>query len=442
MLKFILTGGRALEGSVDVSGAKNAVLPIMAAAMLTSDEVVLEDVPDLLDVTTMRRVLETMGARITRTGSVLRIQAPAVPSAEAPYDLITKMRASIVIMGPILRRAGYIRIPPPGGCAIGSRPINWHLKGLEALGARISMDHGFLDARAERLRGARIYLDFPSVGATENIMMAAVCAEGTTVLENAAQEPEIVDLANFLNEMGGRIRGAGTNVVQIQGVSSLRGATHSIIPDRIEAGSFILMAAACGGDVLVRNVIPAHLRPLLAKLQEMGVSFCEKDDGIRVWGEGRLRAVDIKTQTHPGFPTDLQAPALALLTRAQGTSVITETVFENRFMHVEELRRMGADIRVDGRSAILRGQENLSAATVTASDLRAGAALVLAALTAEGVSEIRNIYHIDRGYEGMEAKLRGLGADIRRVPAAAQPENDIPAPGAAERGNKLCLLPR
>jgi UDP-N-acetylglucosamine 1-carboxyvinyltransferase len=438
----MLTGGRPLKGSVDVSGAKNAVLPIMAAAMLTGDEVVLEDVPDLLDVTTMRGVLEMMGARIERAGHSLRIQAPAVLDIEAPYELISKMRASIVIMGPVLRRAGHIRIPPPGGCAIGSRPINWHLKGLEALGARITMDHGFLDARAERLRGARIYLDFPSVGATENIMMAAVCAEGDTILENAAQEPEIVDLANFLNEMGGRIRGAGTSVIQIKGVKTLTGTTHCIIPDRIEAGSFILMAAACGGDVLVRNVIPAHLASLLAKLQEMGVSFQEEDDGIRIWGDGRLRAVDIKTQTHPGFPTDLQAPALALLTRAEGTSVITETVFENRFMHVEELRRMGADIRIEGRSAIVCGQERLSAATLTASDLRAGAALVLAALTAEGTSEIRNVHHIDRGYEGMELKLRGLGAAIRRAPDGEQPGGEAAAPAAAERGARLCLLPR
>jgi UDP-N-acetylglucosamine 1-carboxyvinyltransferase len=413
-LDFVVNGGRALKGSVEVSGSKNAVLPIMAAAMLTSDEVVLEDTPDLLDVTTMRRVLENMGGQTTRSGHTLRICVPAVTNIEAPYDLITKMRASIVVMGPALRRAGRIRIPPPGGCAIGSRPINWHLKGLEALGARIGMDNGFLDARAERFCGARIYLDFPSVGATENIMMAAVCAEGLTVLENAAQEPEIVDLANFLNEMGGKIRGAGTNVVHIEGVRSLHGATHSIIPDRVEAGSFILMAAACGGDVLVRNVIPAHLSPLLAKLEEMGVSFCEKDDSIRVRGNSLFHAADVKTQAHPGFPTDLQALMLALLTRARGTSVVTETVFENRFMHVEELRRMGAEIRVEGRSAVVRGRENLSAATVTASDLRAGAALILAALTAEGQSRIRNIHHIDRGYEGIELKLQGLGADIRR----------------------------
>jgi UDP-N-acetylglucosamine 1-carboxyvinyltransferase len=436
-LKFIVNGRRPLEGSVDVSGAKNAVLPVMAAAMLTSDEVVLEDAPDLLDVTTMCRVLEAMGGRTVRSGHTLRIRVPAVEDIEAPYDLITKMRASIVIMGPVLRRAGRVRIPPPGGCAIGSRPINWHLKGLEALGARISLDHGYLDARAERLRGARIYLDFPSVGATENIMMAAVCAEGTTVLENAAQEPEIVDLANFLNEMGGKIRGAGTNVVHIEGVRSLHGATHSIIPDRVEAGSFILMAAACGGDVLVRNVIPAHLHPLLAKLEEMGTPFCEKDDGIRVRGNGLFRAVDVKTQVHPGFPTDLQAQMLALLTRARGTSVITETVFENRFMHVDELRRMGADISVAGRCATVRGRESLSAAQVTASDLRAGAALILAALTAEGPSEIRNIYHIDRGYEGIELKLRGLGADIRR-----ESRTETIASGLTERGKNLCLLPR
>jgi len=277
------------------------------------------------------------------------------------------------------------------------------------------MDHGFLDITAPRLTGTRIYLDFPSVGATENIMMAATCAQGTTIIENAAQEPEIVDLANFINEMGGKIRGAGTNIINIEGVKEFHGTTHTVIPDRIEAGTFVLMAAACGGEVLVRNVITAHLKPLLAKLDEAGVVYKEEDEGIRIISKGCYNAVDVKTQVHPGFPTDLQAPILAMMTLAKGTSVITETVFENRFMHVDELKRMGANIKIEGRSAIVQGVESLNAATVAATDLRAGAALVLAALTANGTSEIREVYHIERGYENLEGKLRGLGAEINKV---------------------------
>jgi len=410
--KFLVTGGKELQGKVDVSGAKNAILPIIAASLLTADKIVLEDAPDLLDVQVMGKVIESLGGKVKRNGNKMQIINKEIESIETPFDLISKMRASIVIMGPLLARKGRVRISHPGGCAIGSRPINWHLKGLECLGAQVRMDHGFLDVSAPRLKGARIYLDFPSVGATENIMMAASCAEGTTVIENAAQEPEIVDLANFLNEMGGKIRGAGTNIIYIEGVKELHGTTHTIIPDRIEAGTFILMAAACGGEVLVRNVIPAHLKPLLAKLDESGVIYREEDDGIRVIGRGCFNAVDIKTQVHPGFPTDLQAPMLAMLTRAKGTSVITETVFENRFMHVDELKRMGADIKIEGRSAIVQGIENMNEATVVASDLRAGAALILSALTANGTSEIRDIYHIERGYENLEGKLKGLGAEI------------------------------
>lgn len=412
MSKFVVTGGKELEGKVDVSGAKNAVLPIIAASLLTSDKIILEDAPDLLDVQVMAQVIESLGGKVKRKNKKLHLEIKDVANIEAPYDLINKMRASICIMGPLLARQGRVRISHPGGCAIGSRPINWHIKGLEQLGAQVRMDHGFLDISATRLYGARIYLDFPSVGATENIMMAAATAEGTTILENAAQEPEIVDLANFINEMGGKIRGAGTNIIYIEGVREFHGTTHTIIPDRIEAGTYILMAAACGGEVLVRNVIPVHLASLLAKLDEAGVVYREEDDGIRVIGKGHYHAVDIKTQVHPGFSTDLQAPMLAMLTRAQGASMVTETVFENRFMHVDELKRMGADIRIEGRSAIVHGVEALHPATVSASDLRAGAGLVLAALTANGTSEIREIHHIERGYENLDAKLRGIGADI------------------------------
>jgi len=413
--KFLVTGGKELQGKVDVSGAKNAILPIIAACLLTQDKVVLEEAPDLLDVQVMSQVIESLGGKVKRTGKKLHISIKEIGSIETPFDLISKMRASIFIMGPMLARMGKVRISHPGGCAIGSRPINWHLKGLESLGAQVRMDHGFLDVTAPRLKGARIYLDFPSVGATENIMMAAAYAEGNTIIENAAQEPEIVDLANFINEMGGKVRGAGTNIVYIEGVKEFHGTVHTVIPDRIEAGTFILMAAACGGEVLVRNVIPAHLKSLLAKLAEAGVIYREEDDGIRIIGKGCYNAVDIKTQVHPGFPTDLQAPILAMLTRAKGTAVITETVFENRFMHVDELKRMGADIKIEGRSAIVQGIENMHAATVVASDLRAGASLILAALTANGTSEIREIHHIERGYENLDQKLRGLGAEITKV---------------------------
>lgn len=415
MSKFLVTGGKELQGKVEVSGAKNAVLPIIAASLLTSDKIVLEEAPDLLDVQVMSQVIESLGGKVERKGKKLHIWVKEIGNIETPFDLISKMRASIVIMGPMLARKGRVRISHPGGCAIGSRPINWHLKGLESLGAQIRMDHGFLDVSASKLKGARIYLDYPSVGATENIMMAAVYAEGTTIIENAAQEPEIVDLANFINEMGGKIRGAGTNIISIEGVEELHGTTHMVIPDRIEAGTFILMAAACGGEVLVGNIISTHLTPLLAKLDEAGVVYKEEDDGIRIISKGNYSAVDIKTQVHPGFPTDLQAPIMAMLTRAKGSAVITETVFENRFMHVDELKRMGADIKIEGRSAIVQGIANLHAATVVASDLRAGAALILASLTANGTSEIRDIQHIDRGYENIDTKLRGIGAEIIRA---------------------------
>ncbi len=409
----MVTGGQPLEGTVTVSGAKNAVLPIIAASLLTREPVQLDDVPELVDVNLMGEVIQALGAKVERSGSQLKIHVAEIANIEAPHDLVSQMRASIVIMGPLLAREGRVRISHPGGCAIGSRPINWHLKGLEALGADVRMDHGFLDVRGT-LRGARIYLDFPSVGATENIMMAAVLAKGTTTLENAAQEPEIVDLANFLNEMGAKVRGAGTSIIRIDGVQELSGTSHTIIPDRIEAGSYILMAAATGGDVLVQNVISDHLNPMLAKMEEAGIPFREEDDGIRIFSEGHYRAVDIKTQVHPGFPTDLQAPFMALLSKGHGMGMVTETVFENRFMHVDELKRMGADIKIEGRVAIVQGVSKLTGAPVTAADLRAGAALILAALSAEGTSEISGVQHIDRGYEHIEEKITRIGGVIRR----------------------------
>ncbi|MEA4902709.1 UDP-N-acetylglucosamine 1-carboxyvinyltransferase [Desulfitobacterium sp.] len=414
MSKLIVTGGNPLEGTITVSGAKNAVLPIIAASLLSSEPLQIDDAPHLLDVDVMCEVICSFGSRVKRVGSQLFINTPEITDIQAPHELVSKMRASIVTMGPLLARTGHVRISHPGGCAIGSRPINWHMKGLEALGAEVRMEHGFLDVRASVLKGARIYLDFPSVGATENIMMAAAGAEGTTLIENAAQEPEIVDLANFLNQMGGKVRGAGTSVIHIEGVHEFRGATHTVIPDRIEAGSYLLMAAAAGGDVLVQNVITDHLKPLLAKMNEAGIDFKEEDEGIRVRGNGHYHAVDIKTQVHPGFPTDLQAPFLALLCTAEGTGMVTETVFENRFMHVDELKRMGADIKIEGRSAIVQGVERLTGAPVTATDLRAGAALILSALTAEGETEISGVHHIDRGYEDIEHKLKRIGANIRR----------------------------
>jgi len=417
--KFIITGGKPLEGTITVSGAKNAVLPIIAASLLCAEPIQLDDAPDLLDVNVMNQIISALGATVERNGSTLKIHARDIDCIEAPYDLVSQMRASIVTMGPLLARNGHVRISHPGGCAIGSRPINLHLKGLEALGAEVVMDHGFLDVSSKGLKGARIYLDYPSVGATQNIMMAAAMAQGTTIIENAAQEPEIVDLATFLNEMGGKVRCAGTSVIHIEGVREFHGATHTVIPDRIEAGSYLLTVAATGGDVLVQNVIADHLKPLIAKMEEAGVHMVEEDDGIRITGEGIYNAVDIKTQVHPGFPTDLQAPFLAFLTRASGTGLITETVFENRFMHVDELKRMGADIKIEGRSAIVQGIQRLNAAPVTATDLRAGAALILAALTADGTTDIREIHHIDRGYEKVEEKLSGLGANIIREESSA-----------------------
>ncbi len=417
MERLIVTGGKKLSGSIKVSGAKNAVLPIIAASLLGTTTSRLEEIPALEDVGTISEVLRQLGVSVAaEEAGTLIVNSGELSSCEAPYEFVRKMRASFLVMGPLLARAGQARISLPGGCAIGTRPIDLHLKGFEALGAEIVLGHGYIEARArQRLKGARIYLDFPSVGATENIMMAACLAEGQTVLENPAEEPEIVDLANYLNAMGARIRGAGTNVIRIEGVRELKGTTHAVIPDRIEAGTYMVAAAITGGDVWLENALVEHLKPVTAKLKEAGVAIEEKIDGVMVRGAGAIKAVDIKTLPYPGFPTDMQAQFMALMTVAGGTSVITETVFENRFMHVDELKRMGASVKIEGRSAIVEGVANLTGCPVKATDLRAGAALVLAGLIAEGKTEISCIHHIDRGYEDIVGKLSNLGADIVRV---------------------------
>lgn len=417
MERLIVKGGNRLVGTVKTSGAKNAVLPIIAASILGTSPSRLDEIPALEDVRTICAVLECLGIKVDASEPhTLKIDSREITSCEAPYELVRSMRASFLVMGPLLARKGYARISQPGGCAIGTRPIDLHLKGFEALGVKIEQGHGYIEASApEGMTGANIYLDFPSVGATENIMMAAAMANGTTVLENPAEEPEIVDLANYLNQMGARVRGAGTNVITIEGVSELHGVQHSVIPDRIEAGTYMIAAAMTGGDVIIENVLPEHQKPLIAKLREAGALVEEDIDRIHVGGSGRLKAVDIKTLPYPGFPTDMQAQMMAMLSVAEGRSKITETVFENRFMHVVELNRMGANITTEGRSAVITGPAHLTGCTVRATDLRAGAAMILAGLVAEGATEICDIYHIDRGYEEIAAKLTRLGADIKRV---------------------------
>ena len=417
MERLIVKGGNRLVGTVKTSGAKNAVLPIIAASILGTSPSRLDEIPALEDVRTICAVLECLGIKVDASEPhTLKIDSREITSCEAPYELVRSMRASFLVMGPLLARKGYARISQPGGCAIGTRPIDLHLKGFEALGVKIEQGHGYIEASApEGMTGANIYLDFPSVGATENIMMAAAMANGTTVLENPAEEPEIVDLANYLNQMGARVRGAGTNVITIEGVSELHGVQHSVIPDRIEAGTYMIAAAMTGGDVIIENVLPEHQKPLIAKLREAGALDEEDIDRIHVVGSGRLKAVDIKTLPYPGFPTDMQAQMMAMLSVAEGRSKITETVFENRFMHVVELNRMGANITTEGRSAVITGPAHLTGCTVRATDLRAGAAMILAGLVAEGATEICDIYHIDRGYEEIAAKLTKLGADIKRV---------------------------
>lgn len=404
-----------LKGNVRISGAKNSALPILAASLLGTEDIILEDVPRLKDVQIMCEVLTSLGSTVEYLAEdVIKINSANVNKYETNYELMSKMRASFLVMGPLLTRLGKTKNSLPGGCAIGTRPIDLHLKGFRALGATIDTNHGNINAYADKLIGDKIYLDFPSVGATENIMMAAVMAEGETIIDNAAMEPEIVDLSNFLSKLGADIKGAGTSTIRIKGVKELGGARHPIIPDRIEAGTFMVAAAITHGDVIIDNVISNHIKPVIAKLREAGCTVIENGDSVRVIGNENLRPIDIKTLPYPGFPTDMQAQFMALMTMLNGTSVAIETVFENRFMHVDELKRMGADIKIDGRSAILQGVKTLTGAPVKASDLRAGAALVLAGLVAEGVTEIENIYHIDRGYDGIEEKFSKLGAKIYR----------------------------
>ena len=418
MEKLIVKGGNRLVGAVKTSGAKNAVLPIIAASILGTTPSHLDEVPMLEDVHTISEVLKCLGLSVecSPEKNVLDIDSTEITSYEAPYELVRTMRASFLVMGPLLARIGKARISMPGGCAIGARPIDIHLKGFEALGVKIEQGHGYIEASApEGLKGTSIYFDFPSVGATENIMMAASLAEGTTILENAAEEPEIVDLANYLNKMGARIRGAGTDTIRIEGVDKLHGADYTIIPDRIEAGTYMIAAAMTGGDVVVENVLPEHQKPLIAKLREAGAVVEEDIDKVRVIGKNPLKAVSIKTLPYPGFPTDMQAQMMAMMVIAEGRSKVTETVFENRFMHVVELNRMGAQISTEGRSAVIDGPCKLTGCDVRATDLRAGAAMILAGLVAEGTTRIGDLHHIDRGYENIVAKLKKLGADIERV---------------------------
>ncbi|MBB6732971.1 UDP-N-acetylglucosamine 1-carboxyvinyltransferase [Cohnella zeiphila] len=419
MSKIIVRGGRPLKGTVRVHGAKNSVLPILAASLLAEQGAcVIHDVPALDDVTNIIEVLAALGVQSKRSGDQVHLHAAKLTSFEAPYELVRKMRASFLVMGPLLARLGRVRLSLPGGCAIGTRPIDQHLKGFEAMGAEIGFGQGAIEARVNgKLRGAKIYLDIASVGATENIMMAAATAAGTTTIENAAKEPEIVDLANFLNAMGAKVRGAGTGVIRIEGVERLAGVEHAVIPDRVEAGTYMVAAAISGGDVYIEGAIHDHLGPVVAKLEEMGVRVESDENGIRVVSRRPLRAVDVKTLPYPGFPTDMQAQMMALLLHAEGTSIVTETVFENRFMHVEELVKMGATIKVDGRTAVVSGGSGLVGAQVCATDLRAGAALICAALAAEGTTEVSGIHHIDRGYVDIVGKLVALGADVYRAPS-------------------------
>lgn len=418
MDKLIVRGGNRLVGTVKTSGAKNAVLPIIAASILGETPSHLDEIPKLEDVRTICGVLKYLGVKIDDSKEhELVLDTSRITAYEAPYELVRTMRASFVVLGPLLARMGHARISQPGGCAIGSRPIDLHLKGFEALGAKISQDHGFVEAYAPNgLKGADIYLDFPSVGATENIMMAACLAEGTTTLENPAEEPEIVDLANYLNQMGARIRGAGTDVIRIEGVKHMHGAEHTAIPDRIEAGTYMIAAAMTHGDVIIENVLAEHQKPLLAKLREAGVLIEEDIDRIHVSCPGELKGVNVKTLPYPGFPTDMQAQIMAMMTICQGRSTVMETVFENRFMHVVELNRMGASIATTGaRGAIIEGPAKLTGCEVSATDLRAGAAMILAGLVAEGTTTVGNLHHIDRGYEDIVGKLKALGADIQRI---------------------------
>jgi len=418
LAKYIIEKSGPLQGEIEISGSKNAVLPIMAAAILAHGECEIMDVPALRDVDVMCRLLESIGSKIQEdyANNIVKINTETIIDDEAPYELVQRMRASILAMGPLLARIGHARVALPGGCPIGARPIDLHLKGFQALGAVIEQGHGYVEAHAEKLVGGKVYLDFPSVGATENIMMAASVAEGLTIIENAAEEPEIVDLANFLNKMGAKVKGAGTDTIRIEGVPSLHGTKHAVIPDRIETGTFMLAAAITRGDVLIKNVVSDHVKPVIAKLLECGVVVEDTDEGLRIRGDvNPLISADIKTMPYPGFPTDMQPLFMAFLATVKGPSVVVETVFENRFMHVGELNRMGAEIKIEGRSAIITGERSLQGAQVICTDLRAGAAMVLAGFMAEGVTELSEIYHLDRGYSLFAEKFRSIGANIRRV---------------------------
>jgi len=419
MDKFVIRGGNPLLGTIRVSGAKNAALPAMAAALLAEEPVILENIPQVRDIETTRKLLAAMGAEVElgygRAQHRTTLCCRHLASPEASYELVKTMRASTLVLGPLVARCGRARVSLPGGCAIGARPIDLHIKGLERLGAIITQEHGYVEARAERLRGAEIVFDKITVTGTEELLMAAALADGETVMQNCAREPEVADLADLLNKMGARIEGAGTATIRVKGVATLHGAKHRIIPDRIEAGTFIVAGALTGGDINVAGCEPRHLGALLHKLDEAGVKCVHNADSVRVIGDGPLRAADMETEEYPGFPTDMQAQYMALATQAEGTSIITENIFENRFMHALELVRMGANIKIEGSRAIVRGKTPLSAAAVQASDLRASASLVLAALVADGETIIDRVYHIDRGYEHIEEKLRGVGAQIRRI---------------------------
>lgn len=416
MAKILVKQSPPLQGKVRISGAKNAALPILAASILSTEDVYLEDVPELKDVEIMCEVLRSLGVKVEKTGkNTLVINGRGLNNCVTDYNLMNKMRASFLVMGPLLARMGRTVNSLPGGCNIGSRPIDLHLKGFNLLGAKVTEDEATISAVAEELQGTTIYLDFPSVGATENIMMAATLAKGETYIENAAMEPEIVDLSNFLRKMGAKVQGAGTSTIRIKGVDELKGARHQIIPDRIEAGTFMVAAAMTGGDVLVENVISSHMKPVIAKLIESGAEVIEDEESVRVIGGKDLKPIKIKTLPYPGFPTDMQAQFMALMTKLKGENTVLETVFENRFMHANELVKMGANIKCEDREAVIIGGTPLKGAKVKATDLRAGAALILAGLTAQGTTEIGDIFHIDRGYEDIEMKFRNLGANIERV---------------------------
>ncbi|MEQ1846466.1 MAG: UDP-N-acetylglucosamine 1-carboxyvinyltransferase [Nitrospira sp.] len=414
MDEILIRGGKRLAGDVRISGAKNSALPILASTILGGGECVITNLPRVVDVLTMGKLLGILGAKVSHEGNRAVIQVDAIESTEAPYDLVKTMRASVLVLGPLVARWGEAKVSLPGGCAIGSRPVNLHLAGLAKLGADISIEHGYITAKAKRLRGERIYCDTPTVTGTENLMMAATLAEGVTTLENAAKEPEIVDLAEFLVKRGARIRGAGTDEIVIEGVRELHSGDHDVIPDRIEAGTYLAAAAVTQGDVTATHCRPGHLEAVLMKLREAGADVQEGNDYVRLTMPDTLRGTDMRTLPFPGFPTDMQAQMVALLSLAEGTSVVTETVFESRFMHVEELRRMGANIRVEGNRLVVTGRKQLTGAPVMASDLRASAGLIVAGLAAEGVTQVQRVYHLDRGYERIEEKLGALGAEVQR----------------------------